>query len=310
MQQDEADAIKLLERNRVGALLRVFANTPEAVTPQVTSAIETLRRLLLLKTGDRPTFSRIDFLVSSDPDFEDTDCGLTAARLREEIRLGFPDAPVSVYEIKRGDIYCMLLNYGVANQLEDRISYSMILSHLAGSYATHATVNALLAAMYRRARVAGVAIDDVKELVEKGYLMDTFAMWHNKSLMTIGGFDLRAAKPAQKHAHTKETVKGWSEKKAKRHGDGTVEYHVAGCEEIIPLVRMVKYFGKCISVVMPSGEGMEWREHDEAIDPKAYHRHLAKMATKEERQRRMAATEGVQLEFIQTGLMTDGASSK
>ena len=98
-------------------------------------------------------------------------------------------------------------------------------------------------------------------------------------------------------------MKGWSKKKAQRHGDGNVEYHVAGCEEIIPLVRLVRFFGKCIRVVEPRGEGMQWIEHDEKIDPKAYHRHLAKMATKEERQRKMAATEGVPLEFIQAGLM-------
>lgn len=306
MNEIEQDALKLLERNRVGALLRVYAYTPEAVWGQVSSAVETLRRLLTLRTGGRPTFNRIDFLVSSDPNFEDTDCGLTTERLREMVRAEFPDAPVNVFEIKRGDIYCMLLNYGIANQLEDRIAYSMVLSHLAGSYATEETVNGLLSAMYKKARVAGVAIDELAPLVHKGYLMNTFAMWHNKSLMTVGGFDLLAAKPALEHAHKKEKVTGWSEKKAARHGDGTVEYHVAGCEEIIPLTRLVQFFGKCIAVVEPKGEGMEWKEHDSAADPRAYHRHLAKVATKEERQRRMAATQGVDLEFIQRGLMEVG----
>lgn len=305
MERDEQDAIKLLERNRVGALLRVFANTPEAVSLQVASAMGALRRLLALKTGNRPTFNRIDFLVSSDPDFEDTDCGLTAARLRELVHVEFPDAPVHVLEIKRGDIYCMLLNYGIANHLEDRISYSMILSHLASSYTTEATVNGLLAAMYRRARVAGVAMDELAPLIERGLIMNTFAMWHNKSLMTVGGFDLRAAKPALVHVHTKEKVKGWSETKAARHGDGAVEYHAAGCEEIIPLIRLVRFFGPCIRSVLPKEKGT-WREHDAAIDPRAYHRHLAKLATKSERQNLMAATLGVHAEFIQTGLMDAG----
>ncbi len=303
MNDIERDALKLLERNRVGALLRVYSYTPEAVWARVASAMEALRRLLTLKTGDRQTFNRIDFLVSSDPNFEDSDCGLTAERLREMVRSEFPDAPVNIYEIKRGDIYCMLLNYGIANQLEDRIAYSMILSHGASSYATAENVNGLLAAMYNKARVAGVAMNELAELVHKGYIMDTFAIWHNKSLMTVGGFDLLAAKPSLQHAEKRDKVKGWSEMKAARHGDGAVEYHAAGCEEIIPLTRLVKYFGKCIAVIEPKGEGMMWKEDDLNIDPRAYHRHLAKLATKEERQRRMAATQGVDLEFIQRGLM-------
>lgn len=299
----ENDAIKLLERNRVGALLRVYAYTPEAVWSQVESAMRALRILLALRTGDRPTLNRIDFLVSSDPDFDDTDCGLTAVRLREMVHAEFPDAPVNIFEIKKGDIYCMLLNYGIANQLEDRISYSMILSHAAASYVTQATMNALLAAMYRKARVAGVAINEVAELTRKGLVMNTLAMWHNKSLITVGGFDLLAAKPALQHAHLKETVSGWSDKKAQRHGDGNVEYQVAGCEEVIPLTRLVRFFGKCIRVVEPVGEGMEWQEPNLAVDERAYYRHLAKLGTKMERQKRMAATQGVDLEFIERGLM-------
>jgi hypothetical protein len=309
MNDTERDALKLLERNRVGALLRVYAYTPEAVDFQINSAMQALRRLLVLRTGGRPTFNRIDFLVSSDPDFEDTDCGLMTARLRDRVRSEFPDAPVNVSEIKKGDIYCMLLNYGVANQLEDRIAYSMIISHAASSYATAETVNGLLAAMYNKARVAGVAINELAPLVSRGLLMNTFIMWHNKSLMTIGGFDLIAAKPALVHAHTREKVKGWSDKKAERHGDGNVEYHVAGCEEIIPLTRFVRFFGKCLQVVEPVGAEMEWVEPDMEKDSRAYHRHLAKLATKVERQKRMAATQGVDLEFIQRGLMGTGIDS-
>ena len=303
MEQTTKDAAKLLERNRVGAILRVFANTPDAVWSQVGSAMEAVRRLLAKKVGDRAVFSRIDLLVSSDPDFEDTDCGLTAARLREMVKAEFANAPVFVSEIKKGDLFCMLLNYGIANQLEDRIAYSLILSHLASSYATQENIEGLLSAMHHKARVAGVAINELAPLVQKGRIVNTFAMWHNKSLATVGGFDLRAAKPALLHAHDREKVSAWSETKASRHGDGAVEYHVAGCEEIIPLVRFVRYFGKSIRVVEPRGEGMEWKEMDKTIDSKGYHRHLAKVATKDQRQAKMAATEGVDFEFIERGLM-------
>lgn len=202
----------------------------------------------------------------------------------------------------------MLLNYGIANQLEDRIPYSITLSHPASSYATQENVDGLLAAMERRARVAGVAIHELRELIERGGIANTFAIWHNKSLMTIGGFDLRAAKPPLHRAHLHEKVTGLSNIKAVRHGNGKVEFHLAGVEEIIPLVRLTRFFGKCIGVVNPQGEGMEWKEFDEKTDPRAYHRHLAKMATKEERQRRMAKTEGVDVEFLEKGLLGGGVA--
>ena len=294
---------KLLERNRVGVILRIFANKPESVDMIVASGLSALRRLLSLRTEGRPTFSRIDFLVSSDPAFEDTDCGLMADRLRKEIAEQFPQSAVNVLEIKRGDIYCMLLNYGVVNQLEDRVPYSVILSHSVASYATQENVDALLTAMYHKARVAGVAIREIAPLVERGMISDTFSIWHNKSLMTVGGFDLLAAKPRRDQKHKHKMLSGWSEQKALRHGDGKVEYHAAGCEEIIPLIRFTKYFGPSIAVIKPKGEGMKWEEFDEKIDDIAYHRHLAKLATKEVRMEHLAATQGVTLEFIQEGVV-------
>lgn len=299
-------AAKLLERNRVGALLRVFAFTEDALSFQITSTMDAVSRLLALRTNGRPTISRIDLLVSSDPDYEDTDCGLMAGRLREVIAHEFPDENVFVSEIKKGDIYCMLLNYGVATQLEDRIPFSFIISHRTSCYVTEENINALLAAMYTKARVAGLILPEMKEVIRKGRVLNTFAIWHNKSLVTVGGFDLRSAKPGLVHAHLKEKVTGISHEKAKRHGDGTVEYHVAGCEEIIPEVRLVRFFGPCIQVFSPSENTASECEIPLDVDPKGYHRHLAKLATKEERQRRFAAMEGVDLEFIERGLMRQG----
>ena len=197
----------------------------------------------------------------------------------------------------------MLLNYGVAMQLEDRIPFSFIISHRTSCYITEENINALLAAMYTKARVAGLILPEMKEVIRKGRVLNTFAVWHNKSLMTVGGFDLRSAKPGLVHAHLKEKITGFSHERAKRHGDGKVEYHVAGCEEIIPEIRLVRFFGPCIRVVQPSETSTDTCEVPLDIDPKAYHRHLAKLATKEERQRRFAAMEGVDLEFIERGIM-------
>lgn len=46
---------KLLERNRVGVLMRVFSFTKDAVPFQVSSAMNAVSRLLALRTNGKPT---------------------------------------------------------------------------------------------------------------------------------------------------------------------------------------------------------------------------------------------------------------
>lgn len=197
----------------------------------------------------------------------------------------------------------MLLNYGIATQLEDRIPYSLIISHRTSCYITEQNINALLGAMYSKARVAGIILPEMREVISKRRALNAFSIWHNKSLMTIGGFDLQAAKPGLVHAHLKAKIVGWSEEKNKRHGDGKIEYHLAGCEEIIPQIRLIRVFGSCIKVFSPSEREVNHCETPLEVDPKAYHRHLAKLATKEARQRHFAEFEGVDLEYIEKGIM-------
>ncbi len=287
-------AAKLLERNRVGALLRVFATTPEAVEYQTESALDAVEKLLAIKIDDRPVFARIDLLVSSDRDYVDSDCGLSGERLRTEVSSRFPDAPVHVLEIKKGDIYCVLLNYGIANQLEDRISYSMIISHGATEYISKENVFGLLGQMQNRARVAGLALRELERFVVKGRVSNVFSIWHNKSLVSVGGFDLRAAQK-KKGLHMSETVSVPSEGK-------NIEYPAVGGEEIIPLIRLVKYFGPSIGIVLPC-DGAKWKELDETIDPVAHRRHFAKLATKEKRQEHVAKSIGESLEIIEQGIL-------
>lgn len=295
------DAQKLLERNRVGVLLRVFAKTEADVEPQVQSAITALKKLQSLTTGHKKTFARIDFLVSSDPNFEDTDCGLTAMKLREAVRELYSETPINVFEIKKGDIYAMLLNFGVANHLEDRIPYSLIVSHWAHQHITEANVYALFSAMQQKARVAGLVIPEAAETIRQGRIANTFAMWHNKSLVTVGGFDLRAGKPMKSQTKDTAMVSADSEVAEKLLGQKTVTYHAAGVEEIIPLLRFGKFFGPSIKVV----ESPEQTDASltKTFDTEWHKRHVAKLATKDARQRYMAELAGFSIEDIQTGLI-------
>jgi hypothetical protein len=298
----EAQAEKLLERNRVGALMRIFATTSEEVEMQTGSAMTALHKLLTHKTGDHNSFARIDFLVSSDPNFEDSDCGETATILRNRIQSELPGAPVNVFEIKKGDIYAMLLNYGVAIQLEDRIPYSLILSHREHAHITSDNIHALLAAMHNKARVAGLILPEVAETVRKGRIANTFAIWHNKSLVTVGGFDLRAGKPMIHEANKTKIFTSVNTQFVERSGHETLTFHAAGCEEIIPLLRFNKFFGPSIRLVTP--------ENPESIPAlgniftdKSYRRHHAKLATKDARQAYMAEIAGFDIDELRTALM-------
>lgn len=298
----ETHAEKLLERNRVGALIRIFAATPEEVAMQIDSAMIALRKLLALKTGARKTFARVDFLVSSDPDFDDSDCGETAPKLRELVHTEFPDAPINVYEIKKGDIYTMLLNYGIAIQLEDRVPYSLILSHREHEHIVEENIHALFAAMHNKARVAGLVLPEIEDTIGKGRIANTFAIWHNKSLLTVGGFDLRAGKPLKQEVDQTNTITGFSDRYAERYGDGSIQYLAAGCEEIIPLLRMKKYFGPCIALVNPVDTSVT-PAYDEILTEDWNKRHYAKLATKDGRQRYMADLTGLDIGTLAEGLL-------
>jgi len=75
-------------------------------------------------------------------------------------------------------------------------------------------------------RASGVAINELTPSVLEGRLANTFCLWDNLALLSVGGFDLRAAKPQRiERAHY---MRGWSKDK------GEVFYHLAGVEEVIP----------------------------------------------------------------------------
>jgi hypothetical protein len=293
-------AKKLLSRNRIGALLRIFATSEEVADLQINSALKAARKLCDIKIDGHTVFSRIDFLVSDDQRFEDSDTTNITERLRIRMSEELPHCTnVRILNIKQGDIYCMLLNYGIVNHLEDRVPFSFIISHNASEYITENNIVSMLAAMQNKARVAGLAINLLEEQVRKGCIANTFALWHNKSLMTVGGFDLRSAKPRK--GFTCDMVTGTCAP-TKNGAEVKKTYHVAGCEEIIPLVRMINNFGPCIKYVEAEDSTLAWGA-EEASDPVGYERHISKIASKIPRQKYFAGLQGVSLDYLQKGLL-------
>src|SRR6185436_17324721 len=113
----------LLHHKRVGLVLRVFSPKPELVDQSVRQVATTIDRATRLVIEGKSVFSRIDVLVSADGRYGDTDCGDTPRALNQAIDGAYRNTYVS--EVKCGDIFCGMLNYGVAHQMRDRIDYTM-----------------------------------------------------------------------------------------------------------------------------------------------------------------------------------------
>lgn len=276
--------MKLLERKRLGLILRIFSPKSELVSDNVKKVVQVVEQALGLEI-----FSRVDVLVSADARYGDSDCGETAPALRTALS---GTKKVFVSEVRHGDIYCGLLNYGISLQTRDRIDYSMILSFGVADYLVQENVETMLEALEKGALVTGLALSELAPSIVEGRIANTFAIWDNVALMTVGGFDLRAAKQP-KDDRLALYVRGWSEER------GEVFYNAAGVEEIIPLVRLVKTFGPCIAPVEPVTGG-RWVVSD---DPDVQKREQSKLGTKFERQMRWCVAEDVDFSFLRGGVL-------
>ncbi len=275
-------------RDNVGVILRTFASNPQDVEKRAKMTVEAINSLEGLA-------SRIDVLIHADKRFaeKDRDCGQLADAILKHggIRNG---AGLAVQEVHHGDLFCGLLNFGIAQQSRFGCEYSLILSPDAASYATRETMDEVLAAASQGALAVGVAIGELSQSIREGRLANTFCLWHNQSLQTVGGFDLKAAKPVDDRlAHY---MRGSSDGRE-------VYYQLAGVEEVIPLARMVEHFGPCIAVVEPKGGGAAYEVPDPVTQPELYKRHLSKFGTKFERQATLLGGAGFDFSWLKGGLM-------
>jgi len=271
----EKNREKFLEKNSIGLILRVFATNETDISEKIKMTEELINRALIIKTDKEKIIKRIDVLVWADPNYK-SDCGKTASVLQQQIN----NKKVFISEVKQGDLFCELLNYGVNLQTKEKIDYSIIASIEAGSYFNKETLEAIIDASSQGALAIGVAINELRESILEGRLANTFAMWHNQSLLAVGGFDLRAAKLTLEEEQNKNK-------------------RISGVEEIIPLALLVKKFGPCIAPILPQG-----KEESKYIisDKETYKK---KMESKEEKQKAHLASLGYNFSFLQDGIMKE-----
>lgn len=292
--------MSLLHTKKIGAILRVFAKKEDLVGGAVAQTLELAEKFATIKVGEQQAVSRIEVLVPRDEAYGDVDCGHTAQALRLAIdSLAWAKGRVYVSEIQHGDIFCGILNYGMARLARAGCDYSIIASKEAGSYFNQETAEAMVKAAEAGALAIGVATNELTESIMQGRIANTMAMWYINALQQVGGFDLRAAKPKLKSAISHK-VRAWD----KSRDEPLWTYDLAGVEEIIPLVRLVDTFGACIATILPQGKNVQqYVVPDPTVDRAGYERHLNKMGTKKERQTYFANSEGTDLTFLKGGVM-------
>lgn len=204
------------------------------------------------------------------------DCGLTAAALKVEI----PDA--FVVEITEGDKFVDILNAGLRLQADKGVTHTMILSKEATSYLTPTTYAKMLDAFGKGAMVAGIHMPrELGNSVLEGRIANTCAVWDLESLLLVGGFD----------PFSRSLANGEAERPA-------------GVEEIIPLLRLVRKYGKCIAAITSDAEGAAYKLPTQEEDPEEFLRNEKKFGSKLPRQKAMAAYVHGTLEELQAGVMT------
>jgi len=290
--------MSFLDSKKVGALLRCFARDVTQVDRVVELTLASIDRMTSVSVDGKPFVTHIEVLVPVDPSYDERDVGLTAPALRSAItQKGWKN--VHVNEVKHGDIFVGLLNYGVGKLLRTGCDYGIVLSKEAESYFTETAARDLIAAAETGARVCGLALQELSESIHQGRIVNTFAMWHLLSLVQVGAFDHRSAKP-KRDASIKSRAEAWDSARQ------FYAYDNAGVEEIIPIIRLVRTFGPCIAPLSPRGDNQQvWTAPDPTLDPEGYVRHVNKLGTKFIRQSYFATCESIdpEMTFIEGGVL-------
>lgn len=209
---------------KIGALLRAYARSADSVSAVVAGVTTAIDSLVSAGIDD------VQVVVWAESNNPIADCGQTF----EALEKGFIGrSGVHLMQVIEGDVFVDALNQGIAEQRRRGITHSLILSWEAASVINRNLIDDLYKAVEEGALVVGVALPQLAQFVERGAVMNTCALWSLDALQTIGGFDARDIKPREVN-----------------HYDGSN----AGIGEFLPMLKMVKHFGKpVLAIIRPTG---------------------------------------------------------
>jgi hypothetical protein len=234
-------------------LLRVYTPKVEEVEDRVERAVASIRQIIATK-DKFPALRQVIVLI---PD--DYDCGETYQALFNRVAIEGLLGLVEVYA-PAGHHSCEVLNQGV---FESKTSHVLIVSGKAMSYLTPSSMVAIDQVFANGAKVAGLAVDELTDMILAGLIQNTFGAWDIDALIDIGGFDSKN-----------------------------------GVEEMSPLIRLAHRYGKCIAPIRIDGGTL-----DVLMSETAKKRHQEVMVTKTERQLFECRRLDSNFEFIQSAVM-------
>lgn len=241
-----------------GTALIVRSYTPkqDEVEDRAVRALKVARDAHKLTLTGAPALNPITFLVPTDHD-----CGKTANAIREKIAEAALDRVLIIEAY--GHHSSEALNEAVFTLRDFQMARAVIISGKAASYLTEATLAAIGVAFAQGAKVVGVAVDELADIVCKGRVQNTFCAWDIPALVGVGVFDSKG-----------------------------------GVEEIAPTVRLIKRYGPCVAVLTTEGGNLNILQSETARA-----RHDEVMRTKAPRQQQEVERLGVDFAFLRSGIM-------
>ena len=242
----------------MGIIFRSYAKKQELVPEVVERTIISIKQAMSIRFFDTPCFEKIFVMVPTD-----YDCGFTAEELEKRITEESLSLWVDVLPC-RGHHSCQVLNSAMIRMQWYHIRFCLIMSHKAISYLTSETMRKVIFALYQNFHVVGVRIKELND-VQESPIQNTFAVW-----------DIRMM-PYEKRQWGFDSE--------------------LGVEEVAPLIRLQKLYGKCAAVISAEGS-LNIRGSE---DGKARHKEVRD--TKRARQAQEAARLGVTLEFVKENIV-------
>lgn len=237
------------------AALRVYTPKFEEVGDRVERALKHVRQILKV-SEEFPTLFSVVLIVPND-----YDCGHTYRALLE--RFGTEKLLEKVALCTPGGHHsCEVLNYGMSVAAVDS-SHVLIISGKAMSYLTVPAMRAIDEAFADGAKVAGLAVDELRDTILAGRIQNTFAAWDLEALNAVGNFD-----------------------------------STTGVEEMAPLVRLIRKFGRCIAPLDTGAGKLDIHESETARA-----RHSEVMLTKLDRQLKEVLRVGSGFAEISSGVL-------
>ena len=250
---------------KIGIVFRSYAKTPELVPEVVERAITSIKKAKSITFFNEPCFETVYIIVPAD-----YDCGLTALAIEERLEKENISRGVYIEETK-GHHSCYALNDALWYVRNHGMRYALIISHKAIAYLTKETMWKVIYALSQGFRVVGVRIKELND-VQESPIQNTFAVWDIKEMEKFSAGEYY-------------------------RGFVTLFETELGVEEVAPLIRLQKLYGKCAAVINAEGS-LNIRESE---DGKARHKEVRD--TKRALQEQEAARLGVTLDFVKENIV-------